>query len=357
MIPVTKTFLPKKEEYDTFLNDIWKSGWITNNGKYVNSLEKKLQDYLGVKHCIFVSNGTIAIQIALKVLGISKEVITTPYSYVATTNALLWESCKPVFVDIDPKNFSIDYNLIEAAITENTEAILATHCYGFPGYLLEIEKIAKKYSLKIIYDAAHAFGVSLKGNSVLNYGNLSTLSFHATKLFHTVEGGAIICHDDELAEKIKLYRSFGHEGDKYFCLGINGKNSEFHAAMGHSVLPYMGDIIKRRKEIYHNYVERLFEFNQFNFSILDDFTYNYSYFPFLAKDEPELLKLILHLNEVDVFPRRYFFPSLNKLPHSTGEACPVSENISKRVICLPLYFGLEDEELELIISSIIEFYR
>ena len=357
MIPVTKSFLPPKKEYDRFLADIWETGWLTNNGKYLRSLEEKLEVYLGVKNCIIVSNGTIAIQIALRSLNITKEVITTPYSYVATTNALLWEHCKPVFVDIDRNSFSIDARLIESAITEDTEAILATHCYGLPGDLDEIEKIANRNNLKVIYDAAHAFGVQRGGESVLNCGDLSTLSFHATKLFHTVEGGAIICNDDQLAEKIKLIRSFGHVGDNYFSLGINGKNSEFHAAMGHAVLPYVDKIIERRKHIYSSYRKRLESFNQFDFSILESLTYNYSYFPFVADSEDQLLALIRFLNKNDIFPRRYFYPSLNNLPHNVGECCAVSEAISSKTICLPLFYELKDEEVNKVVANIIEFYR
>ena len=357
MIPVTKAFLPPKNEYEQYLSEIWKSGWLTNNGKYLVTLEKKLEEYLGVKHCILVSNGTIAIQLALKSFNITKEVITTPYSYVATTNALLWENCKPVFVDIDQNSFSIDTKLIESAITKDTEAILATHCYGLPGELERIEQIAKRYKLKVIYDAAHAFGVQCRGESILNYGDLSTLSFHATKLFHTVEGGAIICHDDELAEKIKLIRSFGHIGDDYFGLGINGKNSEFHAAMGHVVLPYVDKIIERRKYIYALYLEKLESFNQFDFSILESITYNYSYFPFIADNEEQLLSLIQYLNENDIYPRRYFYPSLNNLPHNVGESCPKSEAISRKTICLPLFYELREDDVSKVIMNIIDFFK
>ncbi|MDB9964252.1 DegT/DnrJ/EryC1/StrS family aminotransferase [Vicingaceae bacterium] len=357
MINVTKAFLPPKEEYIEILSTIWDSGWITNGGNQVSTLETKLEEYLGVKNCIIVSNGTIALQLAIKCLGITKEVITTPYSYVATTNAILWENCKPVFVDINPRNFSLNADLIEKAITQNTQAILATHCYGIPGNLEKIKLIAEKYNLKVIYDAAHAFDVKVGGDSVLNYGDLSTLSFHATKIFHTVEGGALICNDDLLAEKVKLMRSFGHNGDDYYCLGINGKNSELHAAMGHAILPHLSGIISRRKEIYENYCRNLRDLNKFDFTIINDLDYNYSYYPFIANSENELLLLISYLNEKKIFPRRYFYPSLNRLPHHRGNTCPISENLSHRVICLPLYFELENEQLEYIIESIKNFYK
>jgi dTDP-4-amino-4,6-dideoxygalactose transaminase len=344
-IPVTKPFLPPKAEYQKYLDVIWASGWLTNGGDMVTELERRLEAYLGVRHCIFVSNGTIALQIALKVLNITKEVITTPYSYVATTNAILWENCKPVFADIDSESFSINPDLIEAAITNETEAILATNCYGIPCDFKMIQEIADKHKLKVIYDSAHAFKVEQLGNSILKEGDLSTLSFHATKLFHTVEGGAIICSDDALAEKIKLYRSFGHSGDDYYCLGINGKNSEFHAAMGHCVLDFMPQIIDKRKDLWETYKKELVDVNENGFTGLKEVQYNYSYYPLVLESEAMLLRVLKALHKEGIFPRRYFSPSLNNLPHHKGASCPVSESISKRVICLPLYFELKKEEV------------
>lgn len=351
-IPVTKSFLPPKANYLKYLNEIWESGWLTNSGGLANSLEKKLEEYLGVKNCILVSNGTIALQLALKALKITKEVITTPYSYVATTNAILWENCKPVFIDIDPKRFSIDTDLIEEAITEKTQAILATNCYGIPSDFEKIEKIANQYNLKVIYDSAHAFKVEKDGLSILNHGDISTLSFHATKLFHTVEGGAIICNDDKISDELKLMRSFGHNGDDYFSLGINGKNSEFHAAMGHCVLEFMPQIIEKRKQLWEAYQSELLGINLIDFSVLEGVNYNYSYFPFVVDNEGMLLVLIQALNANEIYPRRYFYPSLNNLPHNKGETCPISESISKRVICLPLFYELKLEEV-LRITTII----
>ncbi|TVP43483.1 MAG: aminotransferase class I/II-fold pyridoxal phosphate-dependent enzyme, partial [Mongoliibacter sp.] len=233
MIPVTKPFSPPIEEYKKYIDEIWERNWYTNNGPLVNQLEKDLKQYLGVSEVAFVSNGTIAIQIALKALGIHKKVITTPFSYVATTSSLVWEGCEPVFADIDSNTLNIDPLKIEELIDEDTQAILATHCFGNACEIDQIEKIAHKHGLKVIYDAAHCFGTKYKGESIFNFGDISTTSFHATKLFHTIEGGAIFSGNKELRKKVSFLRNFGHDGpEKFNGVGINGKNSEFHAAMG-----------------------------------------------------------------------------------------------------------------------------
>ena len=252
---VTKPFLPPLEEYIGYLNQIWKNEWVTNNGPLVRELEGKLKEYLGVKHLFFLSNGTIGLQIAIKVLELTGEIITTPFSYVATVNSILWENCKPVFVDIDSRNFCLDANKVERAVTEETQAILPTHVYGIPCDVEKINAIAGKHNLKVIYDAAHTFGTIFKNKHLSVFGDISILSFHATKLFHTIEGGAIITNDDDLAEKIRLSRSFGHDRAEYFHIGINGKNSEFHAAVGLCLLPRVEDFIKKRKELSHRYQE------------------------------------------------------------------------------------------------------
>lgn len=249
-IYVTKSFLPSKEEYFAQIDDIWESCYLTNQGPKVQKLEAKLKEYLGVKHLQFLANGTVALQLALDGLDIKEgEVITTPFSYVATTSSILWERCTPVFVDIEPDNFTIDVAKVESAITPKTKAIMAVHVFGYACNVEEIERIAHKHNLKVIYDAAHAFGVKYKGTSLLNYGDISTLSFHATKLFHTVEGGAVIIKDDKINDKIELSKRFGHHYDDYRQLGINAKNSEFHAAMGLAIFPYIDNIIKARKEV------------------------------------------------------------------------------------------------------------
>ncbi|MBS1656802.1 MAG: DegT/DnrJ/EryC1/StrS family aminotransferase [Bacteroidetes bacterium] len=352
MINVTKTYLPPIEEYYDYLKKIWEHGWVTNNGPLVQELEQKLKDYLGVKHLIFCSNGTIALQIAIKALGLKREIITTPFSYVATVNSILWENCTPVFVDIDPNTLCIDANKIEEAITENTEAILAVHVYGIPCDVKGIGSIAAKQKLKVIYDGAHAFGVKLNGTSVFNFGDVSTCSFHATKLFHTVEGGAIITNDDELAQKIIHHRQFGHSGDDYFCLGVNGKNSEMHAAMGLCNLPKVDWLIKKRKEIFMWYTRLLAGSRNKTLEIPAGVEYNYAYFPAIFSSEREMLAMRKELENDGVFTRRYFFPSLNSLPHYKGSTCPVSEDVSRRVLSLPLSHDLTYEEVERICSSV-----
>lgn len=346
MINVTKTFLPPFEEYAAVLKRAWDKGWMTNNGELVQELEAELKNYLQVDHLLFCSNGTVVLQMALKALGITGEVITTPFSYVATTNVILWEGCTPVFVDIDPKTFCIDADKIEAAITQNTQAILATHVYGIPCNVEKIEAIASKHHLKVIYDGAHAFGCEYKGKSLLSYGDVSTCSFHATKIFHTVEGGCIIVNDEELAQQLYLYRQFGHIYDDYISIGINGKNSELHAAMGLANLRHIETIKNNRKQISGRYDNALAECPVEKLSIDVDLQYNYAYYPVLFASEAELLTVVAALNAQSIFPRRYFFPSLNTLPFVDYKHCPVSEDISKRMLCLPLYDDLSFDEVD-----------
>lgn len=351
MINVTKTYLPPFEEYTAVLKRAWDKGWITNNGELVQELEAKLKEYLAVNNLLFTCNGTIVLQMALKVLNITKEVITTPFSYVATTNAIVWEGCQPVFVDIDPLTFCIDANKIEAAITPHTQAILATHVYGIACDVEAIEAISKKHNLKVIYDGAHAFGVMYKGKSLLSYGDISTCSFHATKLFHTVEGGCIIANNDEVAHQLMLYRQFGHVYDDYISVGVNGKNSEFHAAMGLCVLPEIDNIIADRKKTSQQYDSVLSAHVQRPF-MEEKLYYNYGYYPVLFSSEEQLLRVIETLKQNDISGRRYFYPSLNELPYLNKQICPVSEDVSRRVLCLPLYVGLKNEEVNMIAKYI-----
>src|SRR5436190_7669200 len=354
MINVTKTFLPSFEEYTTILKKAWDKAWITNNGMLVQELETKLQKYLNAQHLLYCGNGTIVLQMAFKAFNITKEVITTPFSYVATTNVLLWEGCTPVFVDIDPENFCIDASKIEAAITKNTQAILATHVYGLPCNIELIEKIAVKHKLKVIYDGAHAFGTEYMNKPLLSFGDISTCSFYAIKLFHTVEGGCIICHKEELLRELMLMRSFGHIGDEYFSVGVNGKNSEFHAAMGLAVLPHINSIIEKRKEISALYDRLLSDSNirVLNFD-KEKIKYNYAYYPVIFASEKDLLNVRILLEQDDINTRRYFYPSLNTLPYlKSASACPVSEDISRRVLCLPLFPDLEEEKVNQISGTI-----
>ncbi|MCW3090852.1 MAG: aminotransferase DegT [Ferruginibacter sp.] len=349
MINVTKTYLPSFEEYTAVLKRAWDKGWITNNGELVQELEAKQKDYLGVENFLFTNNGTLPLQMALKVFNITKEVITTPFSYVATTNAILWQGCKPVFADIHPETFNIDASKIEDLITPDTQAILATHVYGIPCDVDAIASIAKKHGLKVIYDGAHAFGCVLNGKSLLSYGDIATCSFHATKLFHTVEGGCIISKDVEIARQLMLYRQFGHEYNDYFSEGVNGKNSEFHAAMGLCVLPKIDAIIAERKRISVQYDAAFSSFIQRPL-MNDTLVYNYGYYPVVFETELRLLSVVESLKQKGISGRRYFYPSLNELPYLQKQRCPISEDISRRVLCLPLYVGLQQKEIETIIE-------
>lgn len=353
MINVTKTFFPPIEEYEKQLQRVWKNQWLTNRGKLLLELEENIKKYLLVSNVIVMNNGTIPLQIALKLLGNQGEIITTPFSYVATTAAIVWENCTPVFVDIHPDYLTIDETKIEAAITPKTTAILATHVFGNPCNIEAIEVIAKKHNLNVIYDAAHCFGVSYKGKSIFDYGDVSTCSFHATKLFHTGEGGALFCKDQYLRQKMFYSHNFGHNGPlDFYGLGINGKISELQAAMGLSVLPHMNTIIKERKKVA-NYYDKLLNFQKLKtIKLRDNTKWNYSYYPIIFESENQLLSIEKVLNNNKIFPRRYFYPSLNTIEYSKGKKMIISENISASVLCLPLYVGLSDENLNQIVSLI-----
>ncbi len=349
MIPVTKPFLPPLEEYYKLVQSIWERQWLTNNGPLVNELELKLKEYLNVPHLIYVTNGTIALQIAIKALGLKGEIITTPFSYVATTSSIVWEGCTPIFVDIDPNTFNIDPTKIEAAITNETSAILATHVYGNPCDIEKIQEIADRYNLKVIYDAAHCFGTKYKGKSIFEFGDVSTSSFHATKLFHSIEGGAIITKDPDLLKKMAYMRNFGHDGPENFNgVGINGKNSELHAAMGLVNLNYIEDILSRRRELFAYYDKKLKGLKKTTQSLLPESEYNYSYYPIVLPSEEFLFKIVKILNDHWIYPRRYFYPSLNTLPYVQLQNLPVTDDISRKVLCLPLYHTLSFEEIDYI---------
>ncbi len=349
MIPVTKPFLPPKEEYDKLLDGIWQRNWLTNNGPLVNDLELRLKEYFDLKHLLYMANGTIAIQIALRALKITKKVITTPFSYVATTSSVVWEGCTPVFADIDSGTLNIDPKKIEALIDEDTEAILATHCFGNPCDVDGIDVIAKRYGLKVIYDAAHCFGTMYKGKSIFAYGDISTTSFHATKLFHTVEGGAVFTSDSSLLKTMALMRNFGHDGpEKFSGVGINGKNSEFHAAMGIVNLGYVDAILKKRKLLFHNYDTLLKNLKIEKQILTPGSAYNHAYYPILFKDEEITVKMKEVLEQKEIFPRRYFYPSLSRLDYTSAQPAQISDDIASRILCLPLYHDLSFEEQELI---------
>lgn len=355
MIPVTKVYLPDREKYHAYVDTIFGSGWLTNNGSLLQELEKRLAEHLGVKHVICVANGSIALQVAYKALNLEGEVVTTPFSFAATTSTLVWENLTPVFADIDVDSFNIDVAKIEALITEKTSAILPVHVFGNPCEVELIQSIADRRNLKVIYDAAHAFGVAFKGKSVLGYGNASTVSFHATKLFHTIEGGAIVTDDDSLAEKIRLLINFGITGPLTIeSIGTNAKMNEFEAAMGLCVLDEIDMVTAKRKLIWDRYQRELsgyVEFQTWNGRSCN----NHSYAPIVLESEKRLLEIEAKLKEHGVLARRYFYPSLDTLPYlPTDQVCNISRDIASRILCLPIYPNLDLEDQKRIITLLRE---
>ena len=351
MTPVTKTFFPPLENYNNYLKRIWENEWLTNRGELVNDLETKLKNFLQVQYLTLTTNGTLPLQIALKVLAAGGEVITTPFSYVATTSSIVWENCTPIFVDINEKFLTIDETKIEQAISSRTTAILATHVFGNPCDVEAIEKIAKRYNIKVIYDAAHCFGVDYKGQSIFNYGDVSTCSFHATKIFHTGEGGAMISNDASLHEKLYYGHNFGHQGPTNFKgLGINAKMSELQAAMGLSVFPFMEEIYQERSKVVQFYNENLNFFSFRNMQLRPGTEWNFSYYPVIFNEETILHRVVEKLNKEEIFPRRYFYPSLNRLNYLPYKQCKTSEEISSKILCLPLYYKISPDQLQRIVQ-------
>ncbi len=355
MIPITKPFLPPQDEFQLLIDGIWKRQWLTNMGPLASELEIKLKNHLNVNHILYVTNGTVALQMAIKALGITGEIITTPFSFVATTSCIVWEGCTPVFVDIDKNDLNIDVLKIEDAITDKTQAILATHVYGNPCDVIAIEKIAKKHNLKVIYDGAHAFGVKINGKSIFEYGDISTCSLHATKLYHSIEGGLIVTRDPELIKKLSFIRNFGISGfDTFSELGINGKNSEFHAAMGLLNLNYIQAIHDHRKKLTEEYDDKLKSLKAYKPRWNKEANANYAYYPLVIESESLLLEIKKYLDGNEIFTRRYFYPSLaNSLPYLQPKDFSVTDLISKQVLCLPLYYDLTLEEVDLICRLIL----
>lgn len=355
MIPVTKPFLPSTNEYIDLLDGIWQREWLTNMGPLASQLEMDLKKYLKVKHLLYVTNGTVALQMAIKALDLKGEIITTPFSFVATTSSIVWEGCTPVFVDIDSNSLNIDPLKIEAAITPNTSAILATHVYGNPCDVEAIEIIAKRHNLKVIYDAAHAFGVEVNGKSIFEFGDISTCSLHATKLYHSIEGGLVITKDPDVLKKLASIRNFGISGyDSFDNLGINGKNSEFHAAMGLVNLKHIEEIKKKRIELTKHYDENLKNLLAFRPLWHKQSHNNGAYYPIVFDSEELMLKCQAKLQLAEIGTRRYFYPSLaTALPYVQSANMPITDDIAKRVLCLPLYFNLSIEEVDLICRLIL----
>lgn len=344
-IYVTKSFMPPLEEYNKYIAGIFERRILTNQGPLVQELESKLSKFLNVSNFHYLTNGTVALQLALSAMDINDgEIITTPFSYVATTSSILWQRCKPVFVDIEPNNFTIDPDRIESAITSKTRAIMPVHVFGYAANVDAIQKIAAKHNLRVIYDAAHAFGSKYRGKSLLSFGDISTCSFHATKVYHTIEGGACIVKDKAVSDKLELQKRFGHQGDDHFMLGINAKQSEFHAAMGLANLPYMDRIIADRKRVSDLYDSQLRGLVGRPHPQAD-LEYNYAYYPVVFKNEDELQRVFGALAGQDIYARRYFYPSLNKISYVSGEKCPISEDIASRIACLPLYPDLANDDV------------
>jgi dTDP-4-amino-4,6-dideoxygalactose transaminase len=354
-VTVTKPFFPPHEEFEAYIKKIWDTGWLTNSGPLVNELEHTLRDYFETDQLLIMTNGTIALQLAIRALDLQGEIITTPFSYVATTSSIVWEQCQPVMVDICPRSLNIDPNKIEQAITDKTSAILATHVFGNPCALDAIQTIAQKHHLKVIYDAAHGFGVKTSERSLLTYGDISICSFHATKLFHTVEGGCVVTQDSSVLKRLSLMRNFGHASlTEFDGVGINGKMSELHAAMGLANFKYLPEILDKRKNIYALYTALLSELPVEFQKIAQDTEYNHAYFPVLFKSEELLLSVMNALALQYIYPRRYFHPSLSQLPYVQGQYTPIADDIANRVLCLPIYHDLEDVTVKLICDIIRE---
>ena len=355
-IQVTKAFLPPFQEYVERLQGIWDRGWLTNNGPLLLELEEKLKVYHGLAtpvHCL--TNGALGLQIALKAMGVRGEVITTPFSYVATTACPLWEGCTVKFADIEPSSLTIDPMAVEAAITTQTEAIMATHVFGNPCDVEVLERIAEKYGLALIFDAAHAFGVRINGKSILEYGDISMVSLHATKLFHTIEGGFVVATNSELSGKMEWMRRFGHKGlDDFYGVGINAKMNEFQAAMGLCNLQHIDYIMSTRRNMVAAYHEQMSSALsvKFAFDLRKNTEWNNAYYPVLFDSENELLEAMDSLASQKIVPRRYFYPSLEQIfSNSTSRNdCPRSKDIASRIMCLPLFASDDLEFIQRIFS-------
>ncbi len=357
-IHVTEPFFPPLEEYVGYLKGIWERRQLTNQGPLVIELEKLIKETLGLAVPVnMVANGGLGLQILIKAMGLKGEIITTPFSYVATASCPAWEGCTIRFADIEPEFLTLDPAAVEAAITPSTEAILATHAYGNPCDCEGLEKVARKHGLALIYDAAHAYGVRYRGESILSYGDASMVSLHATKLFHSVEGGFVVCQDSAVAEKVEWMRRFGHDGQEaYHGVGINAKMSELHAAMGLCVLPYVDEIMRHRQAVcdaYHNGINDLAGV-RFGMTLRDSTQWNSSYFPVRFESEALLLATVKKLEELGVFPRRYFYPSLHQigLIAAPSSPCPVAEKTSREILCLPLSAQMNVADIERIHTAI-----
>ncbi|MBD3896241.1 DegT/DnrJ/EryC1/StrS family aminotransferase [Halomonas sp. ML-15] len=358
MIPVTKPYLPSREKLDRYIDGIYERAWLTNNGPLVQELTQRLEAYLGVENLLLVGNGTLALQIAYRALNVSgnesSEAITTPFTYIATASSLKWEGVEPVFVDIDPDTWCLDPANIEVAITSATKAIVPVHVFGNACDVEAIDTIAQRHGLKVIYDGAHAFGVTYKGNSLLSHGDATTLSFHATKLFHSIEGGAIIFKHKEDLERARRMTNFGLASPEEITdVGINAKMSEFQAAMGLCVLDEIDVNLKGREKIWHTYEEALKD--RVKLQHRNHFaSYNYAYFPMMLKDQRELISTLDHFRSKNISARRYFYPSLDVVSYGRAVDSTISRDVSSRIICLPIFHGLSEDDQRLIAASVVD---
>ncbi len=360
-ILVTRPVLPELEKYVEYLKRIWATRWLTNEGEFVQQLEGKIEKYLKVEDLILVSNGTLALQVALKALDLRGEVITTPFTFPATTNALLWEGLTPVFADIDPETFNMNPVDVESKITNRTSAILAVHTYGNPCYVEELQEIADRYKIKLIYDAAHAFGVEYKNGSVLKYGDISTLSFHATKVFNTIEGGAIYAADEKISEKIRLLRNHGIKSEGEFCIaGTNAKMNEFQAAMGLCNLEQINDKIKQRRNIADYYKEGLASNEKVEFQKMISSKHNFSYMPVCFESIEKRNQIHGGLLRNGIVARKYFYPLTTESTYFKEKGLNLIEeynlkkasDISNKILCLPMYPDLEFHLVKKIVDII-----
>lgn len=358
-IYVTAPSLAPLEEFTELLKQVWDNGILTHNGPLVQQLESDLENKLGVENLSLVTNGTIALQLAIRALGVTGEIITTPFSWIATLSAIQWENCKPIFCDIDPETLNIDVNRIEQHISKNTIAILPVHVFGNPCEVEEIQKIANKHDLKVIYDAAHAVGSTYNQQSVLNYGDLSATSLHATKLLNTAEGGAIVANTGHFYKTITQMRFFGFNNKlEVDSNGTNAKMTEIHAALGIANIQYLDGVIRDRKEKYFYYRNKLSGLKNISFQTIKYGEPNYSYFPLILSSEEYTIKVLEKLANKNIIARRYFYPSINTYSNVIElQSCPISEDISKRIICLPLYYNLTFDDIDLIITTIKESLR
>ncbi|MBN1293663.1 MAG: DegT/DnrJ/EryC1/StrS family aminotransferase [Candidatus Latescibacteria bacterium] len=351
---VTQPTLAPLSEVIPYLESIWETGVMTHNGPLMQQLESNLCSYLNVSNMVCVANGTCAMQIAIRALDLTGEIITTPFTFIATANIITWERCRPVFVDINPDTWTIDPHKIEEAITENTSAILPVHVFSAPCDVELIEKIAEKHQLKVVYDAAHAMAVKYKGHSVLSYGDISCVSFHATKLFNTAEGGGCVAKDPDVSERLRRLRFFGFNDNKDIVDdGMNAKMTEVNAALGLANLRHIDETIRVRKYKYNLYLQLLSELPFLTFQKINPESYNYSYMPVLFDSEEILLEVSKSLIEYGIMPRRYFYPSLSSVQlFQPLRSLPIAERVSKCILCLPLYTTLSDEDIEMICELI-----